>query len=141
MFLCRDYETKEISTLTKENEIFMFHLSSYALSFPTFQNSFHIHKRQKEADDLAKQSGDLGLQLLNFSQYGSMTLSDLASSDDRDHKRFVKWILNKKDIRSGTSMDRARQYFSSRKSSSDSQVVVCDDEGDTLMMSMAKIRL
>jgi len=96
------------------------------MAVPVIAQAVDFSVRVQAAMKVAKDTGDDGHRLLEFSQYRDMSWCELYESDKADHVRFIRnFILPKSDCKRGTKMDLFRQYCLVRESQQRSSHPAC----------------
>ena len=117
-YLARAYETKEVGQVSKESELFCYHLSHYALTFQVFKDTFNMTKLEKVAKTEAEELSDDGLLRIGFGPFANLRYNELFPSLDLEHREYVRILINKKDVHANTRMDKLRKWLISQKSES-----------------------
>lgn len=102
----------------------LFH--DYCMAIPVIAQAVDFSVRVEAAGQLAKDTGDDGHRLLEFSQYRDMSWREAYESDKAEHVNFVRnYILPKSDCQSGTKMDMFRNYCLERERQRPSSQPAC----------------
>jgi len=86
-------------------------LYDYCMASPVIAPAVDFSFRVEDACRRAKETGDDGHRLLEFSDYRDWSWRELFESDKAEHVSFVRnFILPKSDCQTGSKMDQFRRY-------------------------------